>query len=148
MATVDGSSNGSGLRYWLIILALVVFGFVTIFSVGVYFWFVAIALLVLSPLRSRPRLFRSGIAMFLGFLVGYVLIAPWGCSQSSTFDPTGETVMSPVVCTSPIGIEYSGTEPFVPSRTPALLVAGVFAVIASAVTWVMTDGGRHSHPGT
>ncbi len=140
MLTVDAASpNRTGLRYWLIVLILVGLGFLTIFSIGMFFWFIAVALTALSPFRSRPRIFRSGIALFLGFLIGYVLIAPWGCVQSFTSNPTtGEETVSPVVCTSPVGIEYSGPEPFDPSRTPALVAGGVTAVIASAVTWLVT----------
>jgi hypothetical protein len=139
MMTMDAeSASRAGPRYWLIVLILVGLGFLTIFSIGMYFWFIAIAMTVLSPYRSRPRIFRTGIALFLGFLLGYVLTAPWGCSQSFTSDPTtGEETMSPIVCTSPVGIEYSGSEPFDPSRTPALVAGAATAVIASAVTWLL-----------
>ena len=140
MLTMDAASaNRTSLSYWLMVLTLVALGFLTIFSIGMYFWFIAVALIVVSPFRSRPRIFRSGIALFLGFLIGYVLIAPWGCSQTFTSDPTtGEETVSPVVCTSPVGVEYSGPEPFEPSRTPALVAGGVSAVIASAATWLVT----------
>ena len=140
MLTMNAASpKGTSLRYWMIVLVLVALGFLTIFSFGLYFWFLAVALILLSPFRSRPRVFRSGVALFVGFLVGYVLIAPWGCSQSFTSDPTtGEERVSPVVCTSPIGIEYSGPEPFDPSRTPALIAGAVSALIGSAITWMVT----------
>ena len=133
------SSNRTSLSYWLIVVALVIVGFLTIFSIGMYFWLIAIALIVMSPFRSKPRIFRSGIALFAGSLIGYVLIAPWGCSQTFESDPTtGEGTVSPVVCTSPVGIEYSGPEPFDPSLTPALIMGGVFAVVASLAAWLMT----------
>lgn len=142
------SPNATGRRYWLIVVILVVLGFLTIFSIGLYFWFVAVALTLLSPLRSRPRVFRSGIGLFLGFLVGYALIAPWGCSQSFTSDTTtGEETVSPVVCTSPIGIKYSGTEPFDPSRNPALIVGGISAILSFTVVWRLT-GSTNDRPGS
>jgi hypothetical protein len=131
------STNRAGLRYWLVVLVLVALGFLTIFSIGLYFWFAAVALTVLSPLRARPKLFRPGIALFLGLLAGYVAIAPWSCSQSLTFDPTsGEETLAPVVCTSPVGIEYSGAEPFDPSRIPAMVGGAVTALVAAGVTWM------------
>jgi len=131
--------KGTSLRYWLIVSVLIAFGFLTIFSVGLFFWFIAIALVLMSPFRSRPRVFRPGMALFVGFLVGYVLIAPWGCRQSFTSDSTtDEETLSPVVCASPIGIEYSGPEPFEPSRTPALIAGAVSALIGSVVTWMLT----------
>lgn len=133
----------TNLRYWAIVLVLVAFGFLTIFSVGLYFWFVALALILMSPFRSRPRIFLPGIALFLGFLIGYMLIAPWGCAQSFTSNPaTGEETVSPIVCTSPIGIEYSGQEPFEPSRTPALIAGGTTAAVAAAVTWAVARSNK------
>ncbi|HUG32414.1 MAG TPA: hypothetical protein VMM14_05930 [Acidimicrobiia bacterium] len=137
----------TSLRYWLIVLVLVALGFLTIFSVGLYFWFIAIALVLLGPFRSRPRIFLPGIALFLGFLIGYVLVAPWGCQQSFTSDlTTGEETVSPVVCTSPIGIEYSGPEPYEPTRTPALVAGGSSAVIAATLTWIVTARSTGREP--
>lgn len=131
-------AEGTRFRYWIVVLVLVALGFLTIFSFGMYFWFMAVALAVLSPFRSRPQVFLPGLALFLGFLVAYVLVAPWGCSQSFTSNlQTGEETLSPVVCTSPIGIEYSGPEPFEPSRSPALITGGATGLIAAGVTWVV-----------
>lgn len=131
-------AEGTRFRYWLVVLVLVALGFLTIFSFGMYFWFMAVGLALLSPFRSRPQVFLPGLALFLGLLVGYVVVAPWGCSQSFTSNPTtGEETLSPVVCTSPIGIEYAGPEPFEPSRTPALITGGATAIIAAGVTWVV-----------
>lgn len=141
--------EGTGLRYWLTVLVLVALGFLTIFSVGLYFWFIAVALILLGPFRSRPRIFLPGIALFLGFLMGYVSIAPWGCGQSFTSDPTtGEETLSPVVCTSPIGIEYTGPEPFEPTRIPALVGGGTSAVVAATLTWVISARRTDREPGS
>jgi len=139
----------SRFGYWHVVLVLVALGALTIFSFGLYFWFMAIALTLLSPFRSRPRIFLPGIALFLGFLVAYVLIAPSSCSQSFTSSQTtGEETVSPVVCTSPIGIEYSEPEQFEPSRSPALIAGVATAVTAAAVTWAVarsrTDPGPES----
>lgn len=128
----------SHLRYWLVVGFLVAFGFLAIFSIGLYFWFLAAALILLSPFRSRPMVFLPGLALFLGMRFGYVLVAPWSCSQSFMENPdTGVEVTSEVVCTSPTGIEYSGHEPFEPDRTPALFTGIVTGVIAAAATWLV-----------
>ena len=136
---MDGATSGHAtFRYWLFVLALFAFGLLAIFSIGLYFWLAAIGLVLLSPFRSRPRVFVTGVAVLLGLLFGYVLVAPWGCSQSFSANPaTGEETVSPVVCTSPAGIEYTGPDPFEPSSAPALLAGGVTAMIAGAVTWVL-----------
>jgi hypothetical protein len=132
------------VSYWMIVVALLVLGYLTGFSIGPVFWFIAAAMIVLSPFRSRPTLFRTGAALFAGFLLGYVLTAPFSCTQTTSFDVTTEqTTASPVVCRSPIGIEYSGSEPFEPSRTPALIVGGITAVAAAALSWSMMGRGEH-----
>jgi hypothetical protein len=149
MPMMDASSSRrTSRRYWLIVLVMIALGILTIFSFGLYFWFIAAGLIVMSPFRARPRVFRSGIALFLGFLIAYVLLAPWGCSQTFISDlTTGEEMLSPIVCTSPVGVEYSGPEPFEPSRTPALVAGGVSAAVASASTWLLTGiTGRGTEP--
>ena len=136
-------AHRTNLSYWLLVVALVAIGFLTIFSIGFLLWFIAVALTVMSPFRSKPRIFRPGIALFIGFLIGYVLISPWGCSQTASFDTaTGEETVSPVVCTSPVGIEYSGPDPFDPSRTPALVAGGVTAVVAALVLLLITESPK------
>lgn len=74
----DRPPKEASFKYWLVVGVLVAFGVLTIFSIGLYFWFLAVALAMLSPFRSRPQIFLPGLALFLGFLVAYVLVAPWG----------------------------------------------------------------------
>lgn len=138
---------GTNLRYWLLVGVLVVLGLLTIFSVGLYFWFVAAALVILSPFRSNTRVFLSGLALALGFLFGYVLVAPWSCSQTMSATPNSDvTVTSPVVCTSPTGIEYSEDES---GLVPALIAGGLTGLAAAAVTWALAKprSGRRAASG-
>lgn len=139
----DRPPKEASFKYWLVVGVLIALGALTIFSVGLYLWFLAAALALLSPFRSRPQIFLPGLALFLGFLIAYVLVAPWGCSQSfSQSATTGEETVSPVVCTSPIGIEYSGPEPFEPSRTPALIAGSATGLVAAATTWAVIRSRR------
>lgn len=129
--------RGSARKYWLVVLALVLLGFLAIFSIGLYFWFLAAALIVLSPFRSKPKVFLAGLALFLGFLFGYVLVAPWSCSQTFVDNPdTGVEVTSDVVCTSPTGIEYPEGDSD-PDRTPSVITGALTGVVAAAVTWLV-----------
>lgn len=130
-------SRRTSFGYWIIVVALLILGYFTGFTIGPVFWFIAAVMILLAPFRSRPRIYRTGIALFMGFVIGYVLVAPWGCTQSAESDmATGEQTVSPVVCSSIIGIEYSGPEPFDPSLIPALVSGGVLAVIAAAAAWI------------
>ena len=139
MGDVDDATPRGGLGYWLVVLLLTAVGLLTIFSFGIFVWTVAAAMILLSPFRSRPTIFRPGLALALGFLAGYLLISPWGCRQSFSADPvTGESAESPVVCTSPIGIEYTGPDPFEPSPVPAVIGGGVLATLAAGITLAVT----------
>ncbi len=124
--------------YWGLVLLLVVFGFITGFSIGIPFLLLGVALAGLSLLRSRPRFFWSGLALVVGFLVGYVLVAPFSCTVTAEFDLTTslETV-SPEMCRSLVGIEYAGSP-----QTAGLTTGGVLAVVGAAAGWIA--GGRQS----
>jgi hypothetical protein len=50
------------------------------------------------------------------------------------------------VCTSLVGIEYSGSEPFEPSRTPALIAGVVTGLVAAGVTWAVVRSQGHRQP--
>lgn len=133
------SSQRTSVGYWIMVVALLILGYFTGFTIGPVFWFIAVVMIVMAPFRSRPRIYRTGIALFMGFVIGYVLVAPLGCSQSAESNlVTGEQTVSPVVCSSIIGIEYSGPEPFDPTLVPALVSGGVLAVVAGAATWIAT----------
>jgi hypothetical protein len=49
---------------------LLAFGFLAILSIGMYFLLLGVALILLSPFRSRPSIFRPGLARVTGFIVG------------------------------------------------------------------------------
>ncbi len=133
------SSERTSVGYWVTIVVLLILGYFTGFTIGPVFWFVAAVMILLAPLRPRTRIYRSGVALFMGFAIGYVLVAPFGCSQSSESNvATGEQTHSPVTCSSISGIDYSGPEPFEPSVMPALVVGGGLAVVAAGATWIAT----------
>lgn len=128
--------------YWTLIVVLVGLGMISIFSIGALFLALALGLVVLSPFRSRPLVFWPGLALVAGFLAGYTLVAPWSCSQTFWLAPDGSEVRSPVVCQSPLGIEYAGPEPFEPSRAPGLVAGASVAVASSLATWLLVSYRR------
>lgn len=106
------SSDRTDVGYWVTIVVLLILGYLTGFTIGPIFWFVAAVMIVLAPFKWRPRIYRTGVALFTGFIIGYLLVAPFGCSQTASGDvATGEQTLSPVVCSSIIGIDYTGPEP-------------------------------------
>ncbi len=85
----EGSSRLSAVLYWALAVFLMGFGLVGIFSIGLPFLSLGIALAVLSPVRHRPASFWPVIAAVLAFFVGYVLVAPLGCTATPTLAGSG-----------------------------------------------------------
>ncbi len=94
--------------------------------------------MVLAPFRSRPRVFWPGLVVVVGFLLGYLAVAPAWCRTSAVAveseEPTG-----PVVCRSLTGITYRGPSGYQPSEVPGLLAGVLAALGAGTVTWVIID---------
>ena len=124
------ASRTSKNSYWGLVLFLVGVGFISILSIGYFFLLMAITLIVLSPFRSRPWVFWPGVVLVLGFVVGYVLVAPLGCTSTNG---------SPWVCRSAVGVEYKGSP-----QTPGLIGGGVVALAGATIAWVIARRQLHS----
>jgi len=115
------------MGYWITSLGLIALGFVGMFSIGRPFFLVGLAMLVLGPVHRRPRLFWPPLLAVVAYNVGYWAVAPLYCTAT-------EAVGSPstTVCSSVLGINYSGSGLYNPSLDPAnmagLLLAGVVFV--------------------
>ena len=136
------------MGYWLATLALIVLGFLAMFSVGWMLLVVGLAMTVLAPLRHRPAIYWPPMAAVLAFLVGYLAVAPLSCF--ATAEPPG--AVSPVICSSLLGVQYTGTTPYTPSQLPGL-AAGLLSALAAAClvglgTWLRRRrrADRFLHP--
>ncbi|MGH8945386.1 MAG: hypothetical protein ACRDVL_04495, partial [Acidimicrobiia bacterium] len=90
---------------------------------------------VLSPFRSQPQVFWSGLVLVIGFLVGYVLVAPGWCRATPI--PADEAAASgPVLCRSLGGTTYQGPEGYSPSLRLGLLAGVAVGVFGALMTWV------------
>ena len=117
--------------YWGLTLALIAFGFLTALSIGLPFLLIGFALLLLAPVRTKPAIFRPVLLAVFAFIVGFVLVAPLGCTTQSTGLPTvapsplGGAGSSPALgrttCANLLGIDYSGSRTYNPALWPALL---------------------------
>ncbi|MGH8923993.1 MAG: hypothetical protein ACRDWA_05030 [Acidimicrobiia bacterium] len=137
MSRSSSSDLTLGVAYWVIVVSLLVLGFLSMFTIGLGFLLVAAAMIVLSPFRSKPRVWWSGMALVVGSLIGYAAVGPWGCSQVATFDVvTGVAEEAPTVCRSLIGIEYTGPDGFQPSRTPGVIAGVVLGGLAAWAVWI------------
>jgi hypothetical protein len=124
------------MSYWLIALVLTTFGFITGFSIGPPFFVVGVAMLILGPVRSRPRMFWPTLVGVIAFVIGAVLVVPLYCVATSDVDGVSTTV-----CSSVIGPTWSGSGLYNPGPEAfdlALrdgLAAGVAALVATR-TWL------------
>lgn len=115
------------MTYWLVCVVLLGFGYLAGFSIGLPFFYVGLAMLVLRPLRRWNSVFWPLLAAVIAFQVAYFAVAPFYCSASQAIG--GPTTTA---CTSLIGIRYEGGAGFDPPRAPAL-IAGVVTAAITAV---------------
>lgn len=126
--------------YWIAALVLVVFGFVTGFSIGAPFLLIGLAMLILGPLRRWPRLFWPPLVGLVVFLAGVVLFIPLTCTAS-----TGVGEASVTVCTSILGPRWTGSGVYNPPPEAFALAArigGAAGVAAAILTlaWLTVRG--------
>lgn len=119
--------------YWGVAVLLVGFGFLGLFSIGAPFLLTGIAMIVVSPWRNRREVLWPALVAVWALVLGYVLVAPLGCTSTAVAVTAGSPVpQSHTTCTNILGIDYSGTGIYNPSLVPALL-AGVAAGAAGAL---------------
>ncbi len=135
--------------YWIVVAVLCLFGFVGIFSVGMPFLLLGITLAVVAPWRRQRAVLWPAVTAVVGFVVGYVLVAPLSCSTSATSaDP--QLLLNPVPparttsCTNLLGIGYSGSGSYGPSLWPAVLCALALSVAAAATVRVSLTRPRRA----
>jgi hypothetical protein len=118
-----------------IALVLVVFGFLTGFSIGAPFFILGIGLLILHPFRSRRRMYWSLLVGLVAFLAGTALVMPMRCTASGVVGGSSETV-----CTSLIGMTWSASGVYNPppeARNLAIGVGLVGGAVAAITTWTV-----------
>ena len=116
-------------RYQLLVWVLVVFGFITGFSIGIPFLLLGLLLAALAPSRANLKVFWPMISAYGAFIGGLILVSPVRCSQTvSDLTSIGKTA-----CSSLVGIDYSGTDNYNPSHLPALVIALVSAAVVGGL---------------
>lgn len=143
VSTPEPHGSAGAAAYWAVAGFLIGFGLLGMFSIGLPFLLLGIMLIALAPLRSRQTLFWAGLAGVLMFIAATILVAPWGCTTSSTSsrsEPVGSTInldLSRTVCTNPLGIDYSGSDGYSPAYWPALFSGVAAGLVAATATGVI-----------
>jgi hypothetical protein len=130
-------NSGASFLYWLVTGVFIVFGFLAIFSVGLPFLVLGLALAALSDIRDRPATFWPPIAGIALFFATYFLVAPGFCTQTpvpvtSQKLPNTQPQLSSITCTRIILPDYSGSAH--PALWPSVVAAVVVGVIGASAT--------------
>jgi hypothetical protein len=119
--------------YWGVAVLLAGFGFLGLFSIGAPFLLTGVAMMVVSPWRTRREVLWPALVGVWAFVLGYVLVAPLGCTSTAVAVTAASPVpQSHTTCTNVLGIDYSGIGIYNPSLVPAVL-AGLAAGAAGAL---------------
>ena len=130
-----------GILYGTITGVLIVFGFLTGFSIGLPFLLLGLALAALAPFRGRGRVFWPGLAAALGFILGFGLITPLGCTSTATMREIGRrpaiAEQGHTTCTNALGITYEGGAAYNPPRDRALIAGLALAGLAAGIAGLL-----------
>lgn len=118
-----GDAGPLSWLYWALVVALVGFGAIGIFGIGLPFLVVGFVLAAIHPLRRQPRLFWPPLLAVIAFFAGWWLLGPVSCHASNA---------APVECQSLIGITYSGDP---------VWIGPVVGLAAGAIVYVGTYAG-------
>jgi len=114
------------IAYWTLVVLLIGFGALAILTIGLPFLLLGLMLAIVSQRRHEA----AGVGAIVGFMVGYILIAPTSCS-------TGGNSIGGIqhrACTNILGFGYSGTDTDDLGVVLGLLAGLVVAVLCALGT--------------
>ena len=125
--------RAGAIAYWTVTVVLITFGALGLLSIGFPFLLLGLMLAIVSQRRHETGVVVAGVAAVVGFMVGYILVAPLGCTTSaSSVDPVEHTI-----CANVLGIDYSGAGGYQPNVFPGLIAGLIVAVLfALGARWL------------
>lgn len=120
---------------WSFILVLVALGLIGLLTLGTLFLPLGFAIVVLASHRARPDVFWPGVAAVVLAILGYLLVAPLGCTATAV--SLGQSAQSHTTCSSVLGLDYSGTGDYNPSLWPAVIAGFLSGAVGGAMTWLL-----------
>jgi len=123
--------------YIAIAVILIVFGYLALFSIGWPFALTGILMFALIGQRHRFDVLAPALAWPWVFTIGYLLVAPIGCTSRATPTIAGGVVDGVTRCTS-LFLTYAGRTPYRPPLLPAVLTGVALATAGSlAIQWAL-----------
>jgi hypothetical protein len=135
--------RAGAIAYWTLVVVLIAFGTLGLLSIGLPFLLLGLMLAIVSQRRHETGVVAAGVAAIVGFMVGYILVAPVTCTTSANpVDPVEHTV-----CSNILGIDYSGTGVYNPSLFPGLIAGLVVALLFGlGARWLARRIASHRTP--
>ena len=136
--------------YRLIALLLLGFGVLAMFSIGLPFFILGLAMLVLWPLRERRPPFASLFVGVLVFVIVGVLVTPLGCTATATSDASREgqhriVVEGQTTYDNLLGITYEGTTGYKAPLWPAYAAGLASGMLAGLITYLFLSPRIGAH---
>ena len=103
---MTSKGHAGAIAYWTLVVLLIGFGALAILTIGLPFLLLGLMLAIVSQRRHETGVVAAGVGAIVGFMVGYILIAPTSCSTgASSIDGIEHRA-----CTNILGFGYSGTD--------------------------------------
>jgi hypothetical protein len=134
------------VAYLALAIALALFGYLALFSIGFPFLLTGVLMLALTPVRRRAAIMVPALVWPWVFTVGYVLVAPLGCSTFTMpriVDGVRSSLEGSTRCDA-LFFTYAGDASYDPPIWPALLVGVALAtgVALFARQWIANRATR------
>jgi hypothetical protein len=97
-------------------------------------------MLLLGPFRRRPQILWPPVLAVVAYNLTYFAVAPFSCTASSLNGAAPTTV-----CSSLIGIRYTGEGNYNPSLLPAILVGVAVAALTAIASFVLLKTRSRVH---
>ena len=135
--------------YWIVVLLLCLFGLIGIFSIGTPLLLLGVTLAVVAPWRNQRAVMWPAVTAVVSFVVGYLLVAPLGCSSTSSQAVAAQSTTASArstTCSNVLGINYSGDGSYNPSLLPALLAGIALSILVATTVRVILSRREHPRP--
>jgi hypothetical protein len=135
---------GMTLGYAFVAVALIIFGVAGLFSIGAPLLLTGLVMLICFPWRRRRGILWPAIAGVWGFTLGYVLMAPLGCTRTVSLTRAATSTAAMTTCNG-VFFDYSGGASYNPPLLPAVLVGIAVAVGTALAVRALISKGSSSH---
>ena len=123
---MTSKGRAGAIAYWTLVVVLIGFGVLGILTIGLPFLLFGLMLAIVSQRRHETGVVAAGVGAIVGFMVGYILVGPTSC----TSNVNSVDAIEHQVCTSILGVGYSGTSDsgMILGLIAGLVVAVLFAL--------------------